>query len=301
MGLSSPRAVYGIHSVSPYSRITGNFYGELRVLQNSSIGLTSELISLQGGSNPFDWSVQPGAMTAEMSLAFSEYPDFVFELFGGNAPTSNAAEALGSSTALTDKLGTVVNATTGIASVGIKAGSESDLKFGKYVTKVASATTVDLYFSSDADIGRGTNGEYITDGLKIIAAIVIPDTGASVDIVNFGLEFTGGSGTIDLETAGAIGDTATFEVRPPNSGSMEVTIGQMTDQSFPEFGAIVMAAKQSSSAGEELFEIDALRCKAAGLPIGLARNSFSPAEVTVKLMYDSQKDGVFKVRQVDLI
>jgi hypothetical protein len=283
--------------MSPYNRTTGKFYGELRVLENSSVGLTGELISLQGGSNKFDWSTEVGSMTAEMSLSFSEYPDFVFELFAGNAPTANSAEASGSVTTLTDKKGTVVNATTGIASVVVKSGSESDLKFGKYVVEVISATTVDVYYSSDADIGRGTNGEYQNDILKITAsALTIPDSSATVTIPGFGLDLTGGSGTVDLETAGAVGDTATFEVRPPNNGSMDVTIGKRADQNFPEFGAIIMAAKQSTG---EMFEIDALRCKAAGLPLGMARNTYSPAEVTVKLMYDSVADGVFKIRHVE--
>lgn len=297
MSLSNPRSIFGVHSFSPYSRVDGLFHGTLRVLENSSISLASETISLQGGSNRFDWQVEVGSMTSEMSLSFSEYPNFVFELFAGNAPTSNAAEASGSVTALTDKLGTVVNATTGIASIGIKSGAESDLKFGKYVVKVISGTTVDVYFSSDLDIGRGTDGEMQTDALKITAsALTIPGSSASVEIPSFGLELTGGSSvTIDLESAGAVGDTATFEVRPPNTESMDVTIGRVADQNFPEFGAIIMAAKQSTG---QMIEVDALRCIAAGLPLGFARNAFSPAEVTVKLMYDSVQDGVYKIRHV---
>lgn len=295
MGLSQPRSIFGIHSVSPYSRVDGSFYGELRVLENSSMGVTGELISLQGGSNKFDWATEVGSMTAEMSLSFSEYPNFVFELFAGNAPTQNSAEALGSVTSITNKQGTAVEATTGIASIGIKTSSEADLKFGKYLVIVASSTTVDVYFSSDLDIGRGTNGEYQTDSLKITAtALTVAGTGGVVTIPNFGLEITGGSGTVDFTTAGAVGDTATFEVRPPNTGSMDVTIGQIADQNFPEFGAIVMAAKSD----KEMVEIDALRCKAAGLPLGFSRNAYSPSEVTVKLMYDSVQDGVYKLRHI---
>lgn len=297
MSLSEPRSIFNVHSISPYSRTDGLFYGTLRVLENSSVNVSAETIALQGGTNKFDWQVEVGAMTAELSLSFSEYPNFVFELFAGNAPTSNSAEASGSVTTLTDKLGTVVNATTGIASIGIKSGSESSLKFGKYVIKTVSETTVDVYFSSDLDIGRGVNGEMQTDLLKITAsALTVPGIGAVVEIPNFGLEITGGSGTVALVALGAAGDTATFEVRPPNTGSMDVTIGQLSDQNFPEFGAIIMAGKQSDG---QMVEIDALKCKAAGLPIGMARNSFSPAEVTVKMMYDSVQDGVYKVRHVN--
>ena len=279
MSLSAPRSFFGLHSVSPYSRVDGSFFGELRVLENSSLAVTGELISLQGGSNKFDWHNSVGSMTAEMSLSFSEYPNFVFELFAGNAPTANAAEASGSITALTDKLGTVVNATTGIASVGIKSGSESDLKFGKYLIIITGAAAGDVYFS-----------EYQNDNLKVTTA-PLTFTSSAVTVAGWGLEITGGSGVIALTT----GSSATFEVRPPNSGSMDVTIGQMADQDFPEFGAIIMGAKS----GKEMVEIDALRCIAAGLPLGFARNAYSPAEVTVKLMYDSVADGVFKVRHIE--
>lgn len=296
MGLSAPRSIYNVHSVSPYSRIDGLFYGELRVLENSSISSAAELIGLQGGTNKYDWQVEVGAITAEMSLSFSEYPNFVFELFAGNAPTANGAEATGSVTTLAAKLGTVIDAATGIASIGIKVGSESDLKFGKYVIKTVTETTVDVYFSSDLDIGRGTNGEMQTDALKITAsALTVPGTDGTVEIPNFGLEITGGSGTVALVALGAAGDTVTFEVRPPNTESMDVTVGSIANQNFPEFGAIIMAGKQDDG---QMFEIDALKCKAAGLPIGMSRNSFSPAEVTVRLMYDSVADGVYKVRHI---
>ncbi|MCK5608288.1 hypothetical protein KAR91_40780 [Candidatus Pacearchaeota archaeon] len=296
MALTDPRAFYGIHSVSPYNRTTGEFYGELRVLENSSMAISAELIDLVGGSNRFTWATEVGAMTAEMSLSFSEFPDFVFELFAGNAPTTNAAETTGSITTLTDVKGTVVDATTGIASVDIIASSETDLKFGKYIIKVLSETTVDVFFSSDADMGRGTDGEYQNDLLKITASpLTITDTGATVTIPNFGVEITSGSGTIALVTLGALGDTAEFYVRPPNTKSMDVVIGARTSQSFPEFGAIVMAEKLGTG---EMIEAEAYKCKGAGLPLGFTRNTWSVAEVTVKMSYDSAKDGVIALRHI---
>ena len=48
----------------------------------------------------------------------------------------------------------------------------------------------------------------------------------------------------------------------------------------------------------EMLEIDAYNCKAVGMPLNFARNAYSAAEVTVKMLYDSAKDGVFKVRWV---
>lgn len=292
MALTQPRMIYGIHSVSPYSRTDGTFYGILKVLENSNVSLSAENIGLRGGANRFEWAAELGDITSECSLSYSEYPDFVFTLFAGNAPTTNAAEATGNASTLTNKKGTsIMSATTGIASVTVLTGSEADLKFGKYVVKYASATTVDVYFSSDADIGRGTDGAYLTDALKILSALTITTGGVTTNLTGFGLKFTGGSGAIAFTS----GDTATFEVRPINSGSTTVTIGAQADQNFPEFGMIIMAAKRGN---QEMFEIDALKCKAAGLPIGFARNAWSKAETTIKLLYDQDADGVYKIRAV---
>lgn len=291
--LTAPRIFFGIHSFSPYSRTTGEFYGTARVIGGSSLSLSGELINLNGGSSKYPYASEDGAITAEMTLKVKEYPDFLFELFLGSVPTDNVAEASGSVTTIANKSGTsIVSATVGIASVTAKSASEADLKFGKYVVKATGAATVDVYFSSDADIGRGTDGEFQNDLLKITAAaLTVPGTGGTVDVPNFGLKITGGSSSIAFET----GDTATFEVKPINTGSMDVVVGSVADQIFPEFGAIVMGQKRSN---QEMVEVDCYRCKSAGMPINFEENAFSESEIKINLLYDSVLDGLFKMRTV---
>lgn len=291
MALSQPRNVFGVHSVTPYNRTTGLFYGIIKVLKGSSLSLTGESVELMGGSQKFAWAVEDGAIKAEMSLKFSQFEDFMFELFLGAAPTPLTAEATGGVTAIANKKGTSVVAATGIASVLALAGSETDMKFGKYVVKATDATHVDVYFSSDADLGRGTDGTFQNDLLKITSAPLAIAQATPVTIPNFGVKLTGGAGVIAL----VADDTATFEVRPINSGSSSVVIGGAANQTFPEFGCIVMAQKRGN---QELFEIDAYRCKAAGMPIGFEANTWAEAEVKVKVFYDSALDGVFKMRSV---
>jgi hypothetical protein len=292
MALSNPRSFFGVHSFTPYSRTDGTFYGTVKVLKSSSLSMSAELIEQTGGSSKYPWNVEDGAISAEMSLKFGQFEDFLFELFLGKAPTAVTTEASGNASALTNFKGTsAMSATTGIASVGVKSGSESDLKFGKYVVKAVSATTVDVYFSSDADIARGTNGTYQNDALKITASALTITASSPVTIPSFGLELTGGSGTIALVT----GDTATFAVRPVNNGGMTVRIGSAGDTTFPEFGTICMAQKRGN---QELLELDIFRCKSAGLPLNFDQNAFAEAEVKVKVLYDSAKDGIFDVRFV---
>lgn len=292
MALTAPRVLYGIHSFSPYSRTDGLFYGIAKVLKSGSIALSAELNELMGGSQKYAWHVEEGGISAELALKFSQYDDFLYTLFLGATPTANAAETGGSVTTLTNKKGTSVKqATTGIASVLTLSGSESDIKFGKFVVKAVSATTVDVYFSSDEDIGRGTNGSYQNDLLKITASPLTITASTPVTVTGFGVKLTGGSGTIGMTT----GDTATFSSRPINTASMDVTIGGVADTLFPEFGAILMAQKLGN---QEMFEIDAFRCKGAGMPHMFEENAFSEAEVKVKLMYDSALDGIMAIRAI---
>lgn len=290
-GLSAPRTFFGVHSFTPYNRSTGLFYNEMRVLDGSSLSMTGELVELVGGSSKFSWAAEDGAIKAELDLKFSEYPDFLFQLFLGKAVTNNSAETGGNVSTLTNKYGTsLMDASTGIASVSIVTASKTDLKFGKYVVQAASASTVDVFFSSDLDIARGTAGTYTTDTLKILAAASIT-TSADTTITNFGLKLTGGSGTIGMTT----GDTATFMVRPVNTGSTTVTIGGAAAQSFPEFGALIYSQLRSNG---EMLEIDCFRCKAVGAPIDFQRNAWSKGDVKCSVLYDSTNDGVFALRHV---
>lgn len=290
MSLSDPRVIFGVHSVTPYSRTSGLPYGIVRVLKDSSVSLQGELIELTGGSNKYPWAVEDGKVTSEMSLKFSEYPSFVFELFLGKAPTDNAAETTGNVSTLTNKKGTSTVASTGIATATALSGSEANLKFGKYVVVVTTSTTVNIYGSTDIDLTRGTDVEFQNDALKLLASNVTITSSTATDIASLGITLTGGAGTIGMTT----GDTATFEVRPINTGSTTVRIGASTDTT-PEFGCIIMAQKRGNG---ELFEIDAFRCKATGLPIGFAEKAFGEVEAKAKLLFDSVKNGVFDLRHV---
>lgn len=291
MALSDPRIIFGVHSVSPYNRITGEFYGILRVLGGSSLSLTGELVKLNGGSSKYPWAIEDSTITAEMSLKVKEYPDFLFELFLGKAPTATGSDTAGTVSAITDKFGTsVVDATTGIASVSvIPTTGAANLKFAKYVVKAASSTTVNIYASSNIDFARGTDEDYDNDLLLVAGPITIT-SGANTDVASLGLRFAGGSGTIGMTTS----DTATFDVKPPSTKSMDVNIGANSDV-FPEFGAILLAKKRGNL---EMFEIDAVRCKGVGLPLGFEENAFSEAEIKVEAFYDSTLNKVLTVRHI---
>lgn len=291
MSLSDPRIIFGVHSVTPYNRTTGSFYGLLRVLGGSSLSLSGELIKLNGGSNKYPWAIEDGLITAEMSLKVKEYPDFLFELFLGKAPTAvNTPDTDGTVSTIANKNGTSIVASTGLASVSaIPSTGPANLKFGKYVAKYLSATTLNIYASTNIDFARGTDEDY-DDDLLLVAVTGAITTGGNTDVASLGLRFVGGAGTI----AFVAGDTATFEVQPPFTKSMSVAIGANSDV-FPEFGAILMAKQRGNG---EMFEIDAHRCKGVGLPLGFEENAYSQAEIKVEAFYDSTLNRVLTVRHI---
>ena len=291
MALTQPRSIYGVHSVAPYNRSTGLFYGIMKVLDSSSIALSAEQVDLYGGSNKFPWASEDGNVSAEMSLKISQLEDFMFELFLGKAPTATSSETAGNiSTAVNKNGSTMIAATGSLTPIVIPTTGAANLKFGKYVIKATAATDFDIFMSSDIDHARGgSDASYSNDLLKV-GAVTGMATGANSDVASLGLRFTGGASA----TAFTTGDTATFEVRPVNTRSSTVTIGAAADV-FPEFGAILMAQKRSS---DELFEIDAFRCKASGMPINFEAKAWNKPEVKAKLLYDSAKDGLFSMRHV---
>jgi hypothetical protein len=75
---------------------------------------------------------------------------------------------------------------------------------------------------------------------------------------------------------------------------MEVMVGSTADV-FPEFGSLIMAKKRGNG---EMFEIDAFRCKAVGLPLPIEMNKYVEGEVKAKVFYDSAKDAIMKIRHV---
>lgn len=293
MSLSAPNAIFGIHSLTAYNPDTLVPYGTAKVLGQANINLSGELTPLNGGSSAYPWRVERGLINSEISVTLREYPDWLYQTFLGKAVTSNAAEAGGGvATALTNANGTsVLDASTGIASVGVKSGSEADVKTGLYVVVAASATTVNVYAMSDVDFAQGTDKVFEDDALKITASALTITASTPVTIPDFGLELTGGSGTIGMTT----GDTAFFEVRAINTGSTEVVIGSTTE-TYVDVGLLLAAQKSGS---KNITYIDVYRAIGVGAPINMTEQAFSEAEITLQAFRDSTRNGVFAMRSVD--
>jgi hypothetical protein len=291
MGLSDPRIIYGIHSICPYSRTDGLPYGILKVLGGGSLNFTAESEDLFGGSNKYAWASEAKTISSEFSVTVKSMPDFLFELFLGAEVSTTAASTSGTCGTLANKKGTsVLQASTGIASVGLKSGETANVKSGIYLIKAVSATTVDVYALSDIDFARGTDVAFENDALKITSSPLTVTSGADTAIPNIGIEINGGSGTIALVS----GDTAVFAVAAPHGGISEITIGKQSS-TFPEHGQLLVAQKRSNG---DIFEIEIYKAVGQGFPIALEETVFAVPEMTAKVLYDSVKDKTATIRAI---
>lgn len=291
MALSNPRIIYGIHSLSPYSRTTKVPCGILKVMNSANLSLSAEQELLYAGSNRAPWASESKTLSTELSCKVSAYPDFLFSLFLGASVTSNVAEASGAiSVAAANFSGTsIINGSNGISAVSvIPSTGAANLKFGKYVLKATSSTVVKLYLMSDVDGAHGTAAPYTDDTLEVASITVAAGTN---DVAALGLRFTG-VGT----PAFTVGHSATFEVRSPNTASTDIVVGASAS-TMPAFGCILMAQKRATG---EVFEIDAPYCVGSGLPITLEEMKFSEPELKMIMLYDSTTDKVFSIRHAIL-
>lgn len=295
--MSNQNSIFGIHSITPYSLTDGSplSAAPFKVAGTFTVGLSQEIIELNGGSSFDAWDTELGTRTFEGSMLLREYPSALIEIATGTAPTVNAAETGGSVTSLRNVNGTsTFDATTGIASVSVKSGSEIDLPFASYTVKVVSATTVDVFVTSDVDFAQGTDKTFQAGTHKITATPLTITTSSAVEIPDFGIELTGGSGTIALTTD----DTAVFESRPINTSSRTVNIGSALARP-KNIGLMAYSQRKSDGSMYKLNIYDAL---VAGLPVTLSEKAFSEAELTFKAKRATDiftgNEGLYSIEQV---
>lgn len=289
MSLSKSRVVFGVHQVTAVNRTTGLPYGTAFVVQGSTFKMEGDTVELRGGSNKFAVAIEDGDINAELGFNVSEYPNWLFEVFGGKAPTQGAAEATGNVSALVDKFGSSVVAATGLLAA-ITTTTAADLKFGKFVVKATAADEVKIYALTNVDFGRGSSLEYADDSLLIDTWSGITANATHL-VPNLGITLTAGASV----TAMTIGDTATFEIRPINTINRSVKIGGISDV-FPEFTGLIYAQKSGSGA---VFEIEAYKLKAIGVGLGAERKQFGQNEYTAKAAYDTVENAICRIRECE--
>ena len=294
MSLSNPVGQFGVHSVCFYNRSTGIPITYLRVLGGAEVSFESEFTDLMGGSNLYNWDSEISAITSDVNLTAREYEAGAMELLLGGTLTENAAEATGAIEDLANVNGTSVYGSAGISDVALSTAtgeSTDDLKEGKYVIKAVSSSTVDIYALSDVDFQNGTDKTYVDDTLKITSSPLTITASSDTVVSGYGFTLTGGDATGGISMT--IDDTAEFYVRKENSGSIELVFGASGSE-FSEVGAILTSQKQADGT---VTYLELYRCKVGGMPINFTEKAWSEWSVTVKALFDSDKNAIGKYRR----
>jgi len=278
--ISNPNLIYGIHSVTPYNRETRQPICLLRVLGEASLNLTGEFEELKGGSNMYAWDAEPKDITSEFSFACKEYPIAMMEKLLAGELTTYTGVASGAIDDWENINGTIISATTGIATISIV--TAADVKDGEYIFVAAAPGTISLYAMTNVDAGVGT--ALSLDDNMLIGSYAL-STSATVNISSLGLRFTCGSAP-----SLTINDSARFRLRKDLVSGVKLIVGG-SSSSFSEFGAIIAGQKKSDGS---LVYLDVYKCRAAGMPIAFKEKAYSEWSLSVKVLYDSEKDGVFE-------
>jgi len=292
MAFGYNRINYGIHSIAPFRISDGLPYGILKVLGGGTMTLSSEFEDLFGGSNKFAFAVESKTIDAQWTANVKSLPDFLFELFLGASVSTTAASALGTVDGFANVLNaSVLDASTGIATVTAKSGSEEDLKDGVYIIKAVSATTVDIYGLTDIEfkkLGATNDLSYIDEELKINAAPLSIVASSATEIVGLGVEMNGGGGVIGM----TVGDTARFHVNSAHNGVSEISIGSGATV-FPEHKQLCLGQKRANG---DVFEMELFKVVGSGMPIPFEEQTFAIPELAMKLVQDSEEDKVAVIR-----
>ncbi len=284
------RPIFGIHSMTPRDITTKKPYGIMEILGGANIETSGETEDLYGGSSRYAYASEATQVNSSATVNAKSFPNFMMQLFLGGSVTDIVAAANGEVRDFENTKGiTAKSATIGVASVGLKSGAKADLKYGKLLIVVKDATHVDVFAVSNIDFSRGTKVDFLSDDLKVASNLAIVASTAT-EVPGFGIELTGGSGTIGMTT----GDIAQVEVMPPHSGASKIAIGSSSAQ-FPAFNAIMYASKSSS---KEIFSIEAFNVVGSGMPIPMQEKAWMVADLTMKFLQDSSNDMVMEITHI---
>lgn len=282
------RIIYGIHSICPFSIADGTPYGIMKVIGGGTLSLSAEFEELFGGSSKIAWAVEAKTISTEWTATVKMANDFMFELFLGAKVVKTAASATGTVKAANVKGAMLAPAT--VISASATVGQSANLKSGVYIIKAVTSTSVDVYALTDIEfrkVGSTADASYVDDTLKINSAPIVLADDAATTIPELGIELLTAE-----DFALTVGDTIRVEVSAPHNGVSEIEIGSASTV-FPEHRQLCLAQKRSNG---DLFEIEMYRVVGSGMPIPLTEQEFSIPEMSMRLVYDSEKDAVAKIR-----
>lgn len=289
--MGTPKYFFGAKALVFYDRSSFVPVGIFRVLSTAEFTSEVEKLPLVGGHRNGPWAIEAGEPTYGLTATLMEFPDFAFtELDNATKTVTTGEDLTGFVGVIANKSGTSVSdATTGIASVAAIAGSEAKLPLGRVVIAgTAVAGEVDIYLAGDV----ATGSIPVVNELPLLAAgVVVPGTGGTVQIADYGIEITGGSGAIAFTD----GDSAFLETRPANSITTKII---MPDNScIKTLGCVLVWPKNAQ--GEQSI-VDFPKVAVAGTSFSANTREYAEFELTASPMIDedSEINGLYEMTRI---
>lgn len=281
---------FGIKGIIPYDRDTYKPLGFAEVISSGGLELTGEMVSLQGGSNRYNWESAHGFIEPKATVGLKELPSWVYSLMLGVTPEVEDVSDAGKVVNITNRKGTPF-ATDGDIFTGVTISDGTELKFGTYTVEITAADAVTVYAATDVDAGEGKVPLKLqNDILRINADTLELKASTNIELTQLGVTLAVGT---DISGA-VIGDTFTFEILPKADYLRRVTIGRSSDK-FPVFGMYFVSENIENAS---LCLINCFKCKANGFPQTMTEKSWAESELTIMPVIDGSR-GVCEV--IDII
>jgi hypothetical protein len=283
MALSDVSLFKGIKNLTVYDRDTRVPKYILRVVSDVKIDQKTEYDELKVGGTVWHTDIKDSSV--DLSFTAFEYPVDVVEHLTGGISTDYTSQSNGEIIDEENVNGdSILDSATGM-DVQVDSATKAQQKFCEYVVKAKTASTVSLYAMSSVSFNEGNDKDF-SDDTMLVADDISIGTGSGTLVTDFGIKFVGGSGTIGF----TVGDTARFRVRPASTTGYKVVVGGL-NSSFEDVGVIAFPRKINS----EYSLIDMYKVKISGMPLEFKDGGYSSYQITAKLQYDSDKEGLYEI------
>ena len=238
------------------------------------INTTATLSFNRGGSSPFASDAQISEADGSGSMMIKEVPEYLWEYMYGATISRRVAESTGFISSPVAIEGNLIDPATGIDSISITTGEETDLKFNRYWVEAVSATEVNIYAASSVDFNTGTPGFFYDNDQAINSTPITISDGLDTVVAGYGLTLTGGT-LVSLN----VGDCFYVDVRPINSGGFSVTV----DNNYSPKNFAFIAYTQRKSDGT-IGKLTVFKAISGGFPLSWNEKAFHELSIDFTML-----------------
>lgn len=274
--LQVKKPIKGVHNVAIANYKTGAVEAILKVVDSVNIDLGESVVSLKGGESNDAYAADIVDANNTVTVPVKEFPSNLMAMLYHNTATDAAAEATGSvSTPFNVKGTSAYDTVTGVASIAVTVGATP--KEGVYVFIAEATNKYSIYAFSDFDCALA----YQNDKTGLVTPLVSATLDASEDITAIGITLTGGS-TIALVE----GDSFIFEVRRPNSGYSEVSLGGECNKGYKRVYLFFGETQE-----KDLTFIELYKCTVSRGALSTPVRDYASQEITITPVKDPTKSN----------